>query len=144
MVATRKTGFRALLKVLKDAQVPRLAATYDAALEAALERITALFPAAGATLGPGHRGIPIMLAAGDETMRTWVRSHLDRPAITELNAIIDGLDRGQLDGVAYAVNRRRLAAVDRIVDEVYRVSAKRSRRSRAGSAPGRCIPCGAS
>jgi ferrous iron transport protein B len=123
MVATRKSGLKALVESLSQARVPRLAARYDLEIESALRRIIELLPP---TAGDTGRGIAIMLAAGDTTMGDWVRARLDKPAIEELNAIIAGLARKQLEAVSYAVNRQRLAAVGGLVDQVFRAPAARA------------------
>jgi ferrous iron transport protein B len=110
-VATRRRGTKALVRALPAARVPRLAVRYAADIEAAVAEIEALLP-------PGlgrRRGLAVMLAAGDETLAGWVRTHLAPPAIARLDAIIADLRRRRPDGVAYAIHRERLAAVDTLL-----------------------------
>ncbi len=118
-VATRGRGVKALVGALPAAEVPHLVGCYSATIEQAITRIIALLPAGLR----GRRGLAVMLASGDETLRSWVHAHLDRAQIAALDAIIDGLRRRWPTGVAYAVNRERLAQVDRILAEVFTATA---------------------
>jgi ferrous iron transport protein B len=108
----------AVLRGLPQAKVPQIQVRYAPAVEAAVTRIAGLLPAALR----GRRGIALMLAAGDSTLRVWVQSWLTPAALTEVDAAIDDLKRRLPGPPAQAIQRARLARADQLLVETYAVS----------------------
>jgi len=121
-VAIRRAGMNTLLRRLSGAKVPGIQVRYAPEIEAAVARIVALLPAQLR----GRRGIALMLAAGDATLRARVRSHLAPAELAELEATIDVLRRRLPEPAAHVIQRARLARADRLLAEVYTASPERA------------------
>jgi ferrous iron transport protein B len=113
-VAIRKQGVRRLSRRLQSARPSGWRVAYGPLIENAVARVEALLPAGLR----GSRAMALMLVASDRTLDGWVQRHLDADAIEELNAIARALQAQFREPVSFVLNRLRLAAVDRLVDEV--------------------------
>ena len=115
-IATQKKGIPALVDRLDRAGPGVWRCTYPTRIERAAATIEELLPEG---LPVSSRSLALMLLVGDETLATWARSSLDEEALTRITQIRQGL-RGEFpNGVAFAVNQARMAAVDRLMDRVY-------------------------
>jgi ferrous iron transport protein B len=119
-VATRRSGMSALLRSLPRASVPKLRVRYAPAVEAAVARIAGLLPPGLR----GRRGIALMLAAGDATLRLWVQSRLAPAAHAEMEGAIADLERRLPGPPAQAIHRARLARADRLLVQTYAAPAE--------------------
>lgn len=114
-VATRRTGIKALVRRLPQAAVPALRTRYAPEVERAVTRIQKLLPDGTR----GRRALALTLAAGDPTLKGWVVRHLDRPAIAELETIIEDLRRRHSEPLSYIINQSRLAHADLVLAQVF-------------------------
>ncbi len=117
-VATRKKGLAALIDKIEAADRSDWRCEYPSSIERAVNRIEQMLPE---DLPISGRSIALMLLAGDETLRPWLRERVATGDIRDLDEIIIGLNREFGAGPRVAINRTRLAFVDRIMAEVFQV-----------------------
>ena len=116
-IATQKKGISALVDRLGRVDRGAWGCTYPASIERAIGIVEPLLPADAPI---SRRSLALMLLAGDDTLRTWVRTRVDREGLEKIDAIRRGL-RGEFpNGIGFAINQARLAATDRVMERVYR------------------------
>ncbi len=120
-IATQKRGLGALQEAVRRAAASPWRCSYPASIERAAAEIEALLPA-GSPIEP--QALALMIAAGDETLTPWLQRTLPPGSIAVIDGIADRLNREFPAGVRYAVNRTRMAAVDRVLTEVLRIRAR--------------------
>jgi ferrous iron transport protein B len=111
---------------LKNAAVaPRASharVSYSAAIEEAVVRIEPLLPGMAVT----RRAIALSILSGDETLRPFLRGRVDARTLGELDRIIEETQARVSEPLSYVISRERLAAVDRLVEEVYSAETVRA------------------
>jgi len=122
-VATRKKGLATLIDSIDDADRSDWRCDYPPSIERAVKKIEQMLPD---DLTISGRSIALMLLAGDETLRPWLRERVATGDIRELDEIIIGLNREFAAGPRIAINRTRMAFVDRVMAEVYQVRSASS------------------
>ncbi len=116
-VATQRKGLGSLIDRIGQAGRGTWRCSYPAGIERALARIEPLLPE-GVLIE--RRSLALMLLAGDETLRAWVREQLDEGALASLNAAISRLEGESHQGTGYSINQARMRAVDRLMERVFR------------------------
>ncbi len=117
-VATQKRGLGALQEAVGRAVPSAWSCTYPLSIDRAVSEIEALLPT---DLPLKPRAVALMLAAGDETLTAWLMHTVGAGAIVTINEIADRLGREFPGGARLAINRARMAAVDRVLAEVLQV-----------------------
>jgi len=115
-IATQKKGIPALVDRLERASPGVWRCAYPTRIERAIATIEELLPE---RLPVSRRSLALMLLVGDETLAAWARSALADETLTRISEARQRL-RGEFpNGVAFAVNQARMAAVDRLMGRVY-------------------------
>jgi len=122
-VATRREGTSPLLGEELEYRCGRSEVRYDPLIEEAIGKVRKLLPSSLR----GRRGVALMLLAGDRTLLPWARELLP-DQLDQVQAIQEDLKRRLADPIRFSINRSRLSAADRIVNN----SLIKERESKAG------------
>ncbi len=113
-VAPRKKGFRQLREKLLNTCVSPLRIRYDEVLEGYIERIASLLPSAPVS----GRSIAVMILAGDESLRDWLKNNLRDEDIVEIERLREECEAEFGRALAQVINDQRVCILDGIVMEV--------------------------
>lgn len=119
-IATRKKGISALVDAVSSADRSDWRCTYSPSIERAVKVVERMLPD---NLLISGRSVALMLLAGDETLLPWLREHVASADIKRLDEIIIRLNREFAAGPRIAINRARMAVVDRVMAEVFDIRA---------------------
>lgn len=122
-IATQRKGISSLIERIPGAARSNWRPVYPAGIERAVGQVVPLLPD-DTPVSP--RALALMLLAGDDHLRDWVRERLDQGAIGILDAEVRRLRREFPNGVAFAVNQARLRTVDRLLGRVFRQRERRA------------------
>jgi ferrous iron transport protein B len=116
-IATQRKGISSLIDRIPEAVRSTWRSAYPAGIERAVEQIVPLLP----TDTPvSRKALALMLLAGDDHLRDWVRERLAATALDTLDAEVRRLRREYPNGIAFAINQARLRTVDRLLGRVFR------------------------
>jgi ferrous iron transport protein B len=113
-VAVERRGLATLQARLPEARRSPWRPRYDAHIEGALARIEPLLPADGM----GRRALGLMALVGDESIRAHLAARLTEQDRSRLDEVRRDLAARYPESLRFVVARQRLAAVDRLHDEV--------------------------
>src|SRR5690606_21756226 len=71
----------------------------------------------------------LMILSGDESLEEWIHGHLDQQTIRSLEEIRQRLQEKLPEPIGFWINRKRLQAVDQILEKVLRKSKTVGKRS---------------
>ncbi len=114
-VAVQRAGVPALTECLARARPSRFRPRYDEHIEAALAEVEPLLPARG---GLSPRAVAIMALVGDESLRGHLAKLLPAADLARLDQARRRLAARYPESLRFVVSRQRLAAADRLHDEV--------------------------
>jgi len=120
--AIRGAGLEQIPKRLPEAAVARLRAPYPAAIEDACAEVETLLPA---SLGPGRRGVALMLLAGDESVLASLEPRLAPGALARIGEIRAHLERQLGRRAASVIARARFRAVEELLRQTYHLDRAR-------------------
>jgi ferrous iron transport protein B len=126
-VAVQRKGVPEVAHRLPLARTSSFRPRYDAAIEAAIAEVEAVVPGRARL---GRRALALMALAGDESLRPWLRSHLSEDDLGRIDEARRALAARYPESLRFVVARQRLAAADRLHDQVVSRHGVRS----AGSA----------
>jgi ferrous iron transport protein B len=121
-IATRRKGLDGLGKVLEERCTPQVRPIYSPEIEEGVTAIENLLP----EKQKGKRALALMLLAGDESLQDWLHCRLSEQVILKIEEISRRLQSQHQEPLGFFVNQKRLNAVDRILEGVFR-KEKRSR-----------------
>ncbi len=121
-IATRRKGLDGLGKVLEERCTPQVRPVYSPEIEEGVTAIENLLP----EKQKGKRALALMLLAGDESLQDWLHCRLSEQVILKIEEISRRLQSQHQEPLGFFVNQKRLNAVDRILEGVFR-KEKRSR-----------------
>lgn len=121
-IATRRKGLDGLGKVLEERCTPQVRPIYSPEIEEGVTAIENLLP----EKQKGKRALSLMLLAGDESLQDWLHCRLSEQVILKIEEISRRLQSQHQEPLGFFVNQKRLNAVDRILEGVFR-KEKRSR-----------------
>jgi ferrous iron transport protein B len=113
-VAVQRQGVPALQSRLSSARSSPVRVRYDPHIEAAIAEVEPLMPPGG--IGP--RALAVMTLAGDESLRPRLAAHLSVPDLARIDGVRRALAARYPESLRYVVARQRLAAADRLHDQV--------------------------
>lgn len=113
-VAIRKTGIDKLLKGILHPRTAAITVRYDQEIEEGISEIIALLPEAPIS----KRSLALMLLAGDESLRSWLHSHISDTVINRIESIRQGIQSRYNNSLGYLINQQRLRTADRILNDV--------------------------
>lgn len=121
-IATRRKGLDGLGKVLEERCTPQVRPIYSPEIEEGVTAIENLLP----EKQKGKRALALMLLAGDESLQDWLHCRLSEQVILKIEEIGRRLQSQHQEPLGFFINQKRLNAVDRILEGVFR-KEKRSR-----------------
>lgn len=121
-IATRRKGLDGLGKVLEERCTPQVRPIYSPEIEEGVAAIENLLP----EKQKGKRALALMLLAGDESLQDWLHCRLSEQVILKIEEISRRLQSQHQEPLGFFINQKRLKAVDRILEGVFR-KEKRSR-----------------
>ena len=121
-IATRRKGLDGLGKVLEESCTPQVRPIYSPEIEEGVTAIENLLP----EKQKGKRALALMLLAGDESLQDWLHCRLSEQVILKIEEISRRLQSQHQEPLGFFVNQKRLNAVDRILEGVFR-KEKRNR-----------------
>ena len=121
-IATRRKGLDGLGKVLEERCTPQVRPIYSPEIEEGVTAIENLLP----EKQKGKRALALMLLAGDESLQDWLHCRLSEQVILKIEEISRRLQSQHPEPLGFFINQKRLNAVDRILEGVFR-KEKRSR-----------------
>ncbi len=121
-VATRREGMDRLCRAVAYPRVSSFEITYDELIEGSILELESILPDANIS----KRALALMILSGDATLTDWLHSHLGSDELQRIEEIRRVLSISYGKPVGYIISRRRMAAVEKIIDEVY-VTANKER-----------------
>jgi ferrous iron transport protein B len=113
-VAVQRQGLATLQARLAAARPSRFSPRYDERIEAALAEVAPLMPRGGL----GARALGLMALVGDDSLRGLLAARLTPEALARVDEVGRALAAHYPESLRFVVARQRLAAVDRLHDEV--------------------------
>ena len=114
-VAVQRKGVPELAARLASARRSRFLPRYDEAIEAAVAEVEPLLPARG---GLSRRAVAVMALVGDASLGESLGGALPAAALARVDEVRRALAARYPESVRFVISRQRLAAVDRLHDEV--------------------------
>ncbi|VAX29517.1 Ferrous iron transport protein B [hydrothermal vent metagenome] len=123
-VAPRRKGVKELKECILRAAIPKIRIVYDSLIEEYIEKITLLLPESGVS----ERAIALMILAGDESLRNWLKLKLSDEVIEEIESLRDECQANYPKPLGLIIHETRYRYVKDITDEVLtKVQASRGR-----------------
>lgn len=123
-VAPRRKGVKELKECILRAAIPKIKVVYDSLIEEYIEKITALLPESGVS----KRAIALMILAGDESLRNWLKLKLSDEVIEEIESLRDECQARYPNPLGLIIHETRYRYVKSMTDEVLtKVQASRGR-----------------
>ena len=113
-VAVQRTGLPLLLERIPEAGVSKFRPRYDEAIESALAELELLLPEGRLS----RRSLGLMLLAGDDSLQPWLASRVTGEGRERMEGIRRSLASRYPESLRFVVSRQRLAAADRLHDQV--------------------------
>ncbi|HEC98520.1 MAG TPA: ferrous iron transport protein B [Nitrospirae bacterium] len=123
-VAPRRKGVKELKECILRAAIPNIKIVYDSLIEEYIEKITALLPESGGS----ERAIALMILAGDESLRNWLKLKFSDEVIEEVESLRDECQTHYPKPLGLIIHETRYRYVKSITAEVLtKVQASRGR-----------------
>ncbi len=123
-VAPRRKGVKELKECILRASIPKIKVVYDSLIEEYVEKISMLLPESGVS----RRAIALMILAGDESLRGWLKLKLSDEVIEEIERLRDECQANYPKPLGLIIHETRYRYVRSITDEVLtKVQANRGR-----------------
>jgi len=123
-VAPRRKGVKELKECILRAAIPKIKVVYDNLIEEYIEKISSLLPESGVS----KRAIALMILAGDESLRSWLKLKLSDEVIEEIERLRDECQAHYPKPLGLIIHETRYRYVKSITDEVLtKVQASRGR-----------------
>jgi len=114
-VAVERKGLPQLTAALPGARRSRFLPRYDDAIEAALAELEPVVPARG---GLSRRALALMLLSGDDSVRPHLAGVVSEGDLARVEEVRRRLAARYPESLRFVVSKQRLAAVDRLHDQV--------------------------
>ena len=123
-VAPRRKGVKELKECILRSAIPKIKVVYDALIEEYIEKISLLLPESGVS----KRAIALMILAGDESLRNWLKLKLSDEVIEEIESLRDECQANYPKPLGLIIHETRYRYVKDITAEVLtKVQASRGR-----------------
>jgi ferrous iron transport protein B len=123
-VAPRRKGLKELKECILKAAIPKIKIVYDGLIEEYIEKITVLLPESGVS----ERAIALMILAGDESLRNWLKLKFSDEVIEEVESLRDKCQAHYPKPLGSIIHETRYRYVKSIIAEVLtKVQASRGR-----------------
>lgn len=111
-VATRAKGLKEIGEALKNPAVPKMRVKYGPIIEPAIKKIEGYL----GEIHSGHRGVSLMLLAGDETIHGWLQDKMSSSEFAEVMTIVATAQERFNERLSRVITRRRMKEAGRISD----------------------------
>lgn len=113
-VAPRRKGLRELREAITNPIVPAMEVLYGEVIEDYIKKIEDLIPPSGIS----KRSVALMILAGDESLRHWLKEHLSQEIIDEIERLRDECQSRYAEPLAKIINDARYKVVENITRKV--------------------------
>lgn len=113
-VAPRRKGLRELREAITNPIVPAMKVLYGEVIEDYIKKIEDLIPPSGIS----KRSVALMILAGDESLRHWLKEHLSQDVIDEVERLRDECQSHYAEPLAKIINDARYKVVEDITRKV--------------------------
>ncbi|MBI5755738.1 MAG: ferrous iron transport protein B [Nitrospirae bacterium] len=114
-VGVEKKGIKELRESLSEKRYSSLSISYGSLIEDGVERLESLLPDSRIS----RRSIALMLLAGDESLKPWLKDHLTPSEINKIELICQDVQGKFYEPLGYVINHTRLKRSGKVTDEVF-------------------------
>jgi ferrous iron transport protein B len=111
-IAPQRKGMTKLKESLLSPKKPRITAYYGEAIEASIEKISALLPETHIA----QRALAVMILSGDESMKAWLVSHLDQETLEKIEDLRDEVQAQFPEPILNSISRTRISLAESVVE----------------------------
>lgn len=111
-IAPQRKGIPQLKDTLLSPKIPRITAYYGESIEASIEKISALLPETH--IAP--RALAVMILSGDESMKGWFVSRLDKETLEQIEDLRDEVQAKHPEPIMNIISRKRIALAESVVE----------------------------
>jgi len=115
-IATQKKGVSQLVRAIDGIKKSPLNVSYGETIENSIKAVEELIPLENVYIS--KRSIAIMLLAGDESLKEWIKKHIPKDTLKQIESIRQSLQKEFKQPISYIINQKRLKTVDSIVSQV--------------------------
>lgn len=118
-IAPQRKGLKELKEAMLDPKRPTLEFSYHPLIEEHTAGIAALLPETAMS----KRSLALMILSEDLSLRDWMKTHLSKEALSEIEGLIHACSLGFNEPVGYIINRTRIEKAEEICSEVIKKTA---------------------
>ncbi|MBI5038822.1 MAG: ferrous iron transport protein B [Nitrospirae bacterium] len=112
-VGVERKGIKELREALYKRTFPSIAINYGEAIEAGIRRLEPLLPEV-----KSKRAISLMLLAGDESLKPWLKGHVGIIDITKIESIRHDIQDKYYEPLGYIINQIRVKRCEKVIADV--------------------------
>ncbi|MBI5407265.1 MAG: ferrous iron transport protein B [Nitrospirae bacterium] len=113
-VGVERKGLKELREALYKRSFPSIAINYGGAIENGIKRLESLLP----EVNISKRAISLMLLAGDESLKPWLKGHVGINDIPKIESIRRDIQDKYYEPLGYIINQIRLKRCEKIIGDV--------------------------
>ena len=113
-VGVEKKGIKELRESLSEKRYSSLSISYGSLIEDGVERLESLLPDSRIS----RRSIALMLLAGDESLKPWLKNHLTPSEINKIELICQDVQGKFYEPLGYVINHTRLKRSEKFAEDV--------------------------
>ncbi len=113
-IAVEKKGLKELREVLSQRIYPSISINYGGVVEGGIRELETLLP----EVNISKRAISLMLLAGDESLKPWLKDHVSMSVIRRIESIRREIQDKFYEPLGYVINQIRLKRCERILADV--------------------------
>ncbi|OGW58519.1 MAG: ferrous iron transport protein B [Nitrospirae bacterium RIFCSPLOW2_12_42_9] len=110
-IAVEKKGLKELRDALSEKKYPSILINYGSVIEEGIKEIENILPESNIS----RRAIALMLLAGDESLKSWLKRLINYPDITRIESVRREVQEKFFEPVGYLINQIRSKRCDKII-----------------------------
>lgn len=118
-IAPQRKGLKELKEAMLAPKRPALEFSYHHIIEEHTAKIAALLPETGIS----KRSLALMILSEDLSLRDWMKTHLSRETLSEIEGLIHACSLSFKEPVGYVINRTRIEKAEEIASAVVKKTA---------------------
>lgn len=123
-IAPQRKGVKELRSSMLNPRIPKVKVKYHDRIEEYIEKISTLLPDSAIS----KRSMSLMILSGDESLREWLRGHLLKETIKEIERLRDECQLKVRTSLSSIINQARLDLATEITEKVVRyISAEKGK-----------------
>lgn len=115
-IAPQRKGVKELRASMLNPRIPRVKVRYHDRIEEYIEKISTLIPDSAIS----KRSMSLMILSGDESLREWLKVHLPKETIKEIERLRDECQLKVKTSLSLLINEARLSLAHEITEKVVR------------------------